>query len=349
MNFRRAIRVVARSCERRAKVIDLELLQTLTQTFGPSGHEEAIRAAIRQVIEPYADEVRVDALGNLIAYRKGTGGGKRLLLTAHMDEIGVVVSHIEANGFARFAQIGGLRPLNCVGARVRFANGAQGVIDVEYREQGANEIPTLRQLYIDFGAKDAASVPVKVGDAGVFVGALYAQGERLISKTMDDRISCYVLVEVLRQLKTSPHDVYIVFTVQEEYTLAGARTAAYAVEPDMAIAVDVTGTGDTPKALPMAVELGKGPAVKVQDSGMIAHPMVREWLIAAARAAQVPYQLEILVGGTTDAAAMQLTRAGVPSGCLSIPCRHIHSPNEIVDAQDVEGAIQVLLTALTQG
>ncbi len=330
-------------------MIDLELLQTLTQTFGPSGREEAIRAALRQAVEPYADEVRVDALGNLIVYRKGTGGGKRLLFTAHMDEIGLVVSHIEANGFVRFAQVGGLRPLNCAGARVRFANGAQGVIDVEYREQGANEIPTLRQLYIDFGAPDAASVPVQIGDAGVFVGPLYSQGQRLVSKTMDDRISCYVLVEVLRQLKETPHEVYIVFTVQEEYTLAGARTAAYALEPDMAIAVDVTATGDTPKALPMAVELGKGPAVKVQDSGMIAHPMVRDWLIAAARAAQVPYQLEVLVGGTTDAAAMQLTRAGVPSGCLSIPCRHIHSPNEMVDIQDVVGAVQVLLTALAQG
>lgn len=330
-------------------MIDLELLNTLTQTFGPSGHEEAIRAALRQAVEPYADEVRVDALGNLIVHRRGTGGGKRLLLTAHMDEIGLVIAHIEANGFARFAQIGGLRPLNCVGARVRFANGAEGVIDVEYREQGANEIPMLRQLYIDFGAPHAEAVPVKVGDPGVFVGALRAQNGRLISKTMDDRISCYVLVEVLRQLKSTPHDLYIVFTVQEEYTLGGARTAAYALEPDMAIAVDVTATGDTPKALPMAVELGKGPAVKVQDSGMIAHPLVRDWLIEAARAAQVPYQLEILVGGTTDAAAMQLTRAGVPAGCLSIPCRHVHSPGEIVDAQDVENAIRLLLVALTQG
>ncbi len=330
-------------------MIDLELLNTLTQTFGPSGHEEAIRAALRQAVEPYADEVRVDALGNLIVHRRGTGGGKRLLLTAHMDEIGLVIAHIEANGFARFAQIGGLRPLNCVGARVRFANGAEGVIDVEYREQGANEIPALRQLYIDFGAPNAEAVPVKVGDPGVFVGALRAQNGRLISKTMDDRISCYVLVEVLRQLKSTPHELYVVFTVQEEYTLGGARTAAYALEPDMAIAVDVTATGDTPKALPMAVELGKGPAVKVQDSGMIAHPLVREWLIEAARAAQVPYQLEILVGGTTDAAAMQLTRAGVPAGCLSIPCRHVHSPGEIVDAQDVENAIRLLLVALTQG
>lgn len=330
-------------------MIDLELLETLTQTFGPSGREDAIREALRRAVEPYADEVRVDALGNLIVFRKGTGGGKRLLLTAHMDEIGIVISHIEANGYARFAQVGGLRPLNCVGARVRFAGGAVGVIDVEYREQGADEIPTLRQLYIDFGAPNAEAVPVQIGEAGAFVGPLVAQGDRLISKTMDDRISCYVLVEVLRQLKTTPHDVYIGFTVQEEYTLAGARTAAYAIEPDMAIAVDVTATGDTPKALPMAVELGKGPAVKVQDAGMIAHPMVRDWLIAAARQAEVPYQLEVLLGGTTDAAAMQLTRAGVPSGCLSIPCRHIHSPNELVDVHDVEGAIRVLLTALTQG
>jgi len=163
---------------------------------------------------------------------------------------------------------------------------------------------------------------------------------------MDDRIGCAVLVETLRRLERTPHEVHFVFSVQEETTLSGARTAAYGIEPDMAIAVDVTGTGDTPESRPMAVELGKGPAVKVQDAGMIAHPAVREWLVRAAEAAGVPYQMEVLERGTTDAAAMQLVRAGVPSGCLSIPCRYIHTPSEMVDGEDVEGAVRLLLHAL---
>ena len=132
----------------------------------------------------------------------------------------------------------------------------------------------------------------------------------------------------------------------EEIGLAGARTSAFSIDPDMAISIDVTGTGDTPKAHPMAVELGKGPAIKVKDGGMIAHPLVRDKLVTAAQEAGLPYQMEILLGGTTDAAAMQLARSGVPSGCVSIPCRFIHSPSEMVDEADVENAITLLVTAL---
>jgi putative aminopeptidase FrvX len=187
---------------------------------------------------------------------------------------------------------------------------------------------------------------VRVGDAAVFERPFAVQGRRRVAKAMDDRIGCAVLVETLRRLERTPHEVHFVFSVQEETTLSGARTAAYGIEPDMAIAVDVTGTGDTPESRPMAVELGKGPAVKVQDAGMIAHPTVREWLVRAAEAAGVPYQMEVLERGTTDAAAMQLVRAGVPSGCLSIPCRYIHTPSEMVDGEDVEGAVRLLLHAL---
>jgi len=173
------------------------------------------------------------------------------------------------------------------------------------------------------------------------------QGSRLISKAMDDRIGCYILIEVLRRLKAPAYDVFFAFTTQEEITLSGARTTGYQVEPDIAIAIDVTATGDTPKALPMEVVLGKGPAIKVKDSGMIAHPRVRQMLVEAAVRSQVPYQMEVLVGGTTDAAAIQLVRSGVPSGALSVPCRYVHSPSEMVDASDVEHAIEMLTTLLT--
>jgi putative aminopeptidase FrvX len=321
-----------------------ELIRKLTETYGPSGAEEEIRAVIRAEIEPLADEVRVDPLGSLVAHKAGKG--KRIVLAAHMDEIGVMVTYIDEKGFARFTNIGGVRTLNCVGGRVAFADGTQGVIGVEQKRDDADKTPKMEQLYIDVGATSRADCPIRVGDAAAFVRPFAVQGARLIAKAMDDRIGCAALIETLRRLKRTPHDVYFVFSVQEETTLSGARTSAYGIDPDMAIAVDITATGDTPESRPMAVGLGKGPAVKVQDQGMIAHVAVRELLVQRAQAAKIPYQLEVLEAGTTDAAAMQLVRAGVPAGCVSIPCRYFHTPSEMVDEGDVENCVRLLLEVL---
>jgi tetrahedral aminopeptidase len=329
--------------------LDLTLLDRLTQTFGPSGYEDEIRTVIGEAIAPLADDMRVDALGSLVAIRHASGENaetKRILLAAHMDEIGLMVTHVEEKGFVRFTSIGGIRPINAIGGRARFANGVMAPIYVERRDD-ASKVPELQHLYLDVGAGDRATCPVRVGDTAHFVGPLFQQGTRLISKALDDRIGCYVLVEVMRRLEARVHEVVFAFTTQEEITLSGARTAAYRVDPDVAISVDVTATGDMPKELPMDVGLGQGPAIKVKDGGMIAHPQVRDALIAAAERAGKPYQMEILLGGTTDAAAMQLVRSGIPSGCLSIPCRYIHSPSEMVDAADVENAIDILLTLLS--
>jgi tetrahedral aminopeptidase len=329
--------------------LDLTLLDKLTQTFGPSGYEEEIRAVIAAHVEPLADETRTDPLGSLIAIRQGTGAGnerKKLLLAAHMDEIGLMVTHIEKNGFLRFTTIGGVRPVNCIGARACFSNGVCGTISVEYREE-SSKLPGIQHLYMDVGATGRDDCPVMVGSTAVFVGPLIQQSSRLISKTMDDRIGCYVLIEVMRRLKQPSYDVFFAFTTQEEITLSGARTSAYRIDPDLAISIDVTTTGDVPKALPMDVSLGKGPAIKVKDSGMIAHPRVRDLLIQAAEQAGVPYQMEILLHGSTDAAAMQLVRSGVPSGCLSLPCRYVHTPAEMVDTADVENAIELIVTLLS--
>ncbi len=327
-------------------MLNQELLNQLTQTFGPSGYENEIRDVIRAIVEPLVDEIRVDPLGSLVAIRRGREGGRKIILAAHMDEIGVMVTHIEETGYVRFTNLGGVSPMHCVGSRVRFANGIVGVIHVERRDNPGT-VPALHELFIDVGASSRADCPVAVGTPGIFTRPLEHQGSRWISKAQDDRIGCYILIETLRQLHNTPDELYFVFSVQEEVTLSGARTAAYRIDPDLAIAVDVTLTGDTPKALPMAVELGKGPAIKVQDAGMIAHPLVREMLVAAAQKAGVPYQMEVLRGGTTDASAMQLARAGVPSGCISIPCRYVHSPSEMIDEADVENIIKVLITALS--
>ncbi|MCP4535518.1 MAG: M42 family metallopeptidase [Chloroflexi bacterium] len=326
-----------------------DLIRKLVETFGPSGVEDQIRAVIRAEVEPLADEIRVDPMGSLIARKQG-GEGKRIVLMAHMDEIGLMVTFIEEKGFARFTRIGGVSALTCVGSRVAFADGTIGVINAQRKRPDVSKVPQLGHLYIDVGATSRDDCPVGVGDAAVFVRPFVRVGDesstRLVAKAMDDRIGCAILIETLRQLKHTPHDVYFVFSVQEEVGVRGAGTAAYGIDPDLAIAVDVTGTGDTPESHPMAVELGKGPAVKIKDSRMLAHPAVKDLLIQQAKKANIPYQLEILERGSTDAAAMQLVRAGVPAGCLSIPSRHIHTPSEMVDERDVENSVRLLVEVL---
>lgn len=322
------------------------LIRKLVESYGPSGAEGRVRDVIRAEVEPLVDDIRVDAMRNLIANKRGSGEGERLLLDAHMDEIGVMVTYIDEEGFARFTRIGGVSPLTCVGARVEFEDGTMGVIGVEQKREDSDQVPDLDQLYIDIGATGGDDCPVQVGDPAVFVRPFAAQGTRLVAKAMDDRIGCAVLIETLRRLEETPHDIHAVFSVQEEVGLRGARTSAYGIEPDIAVAVDVTGTGDTPESKPMAVKLGGGPAVKVRDRGMIAHPRVRKLLVQRAEEADIPYQLEVLERGTTDASAVQLTRAGVPAGCLSIPCRYIHSPSEMADERDVQDGVRLLLEVL---
>jgi putative aminopeptidase FrvX len=325
-----------------------ELVKKLTEAYGPSGHEANIRQIIREEIRGYADEIRTNALGSLVALKRGNGRGKKVMVAAHMDEIGVMVTHIDDRGFCRFTNVGGVFPLNVLGGRVVFGNGTVGVIGVETKRMDRTKVPALDQFFIDVGARDKAACSVKVGDAAGFMRTFEDLGERLVSKTMDDRIGCAVAIEALRQLRRSPHDVYFVFTVQEEVTLAGAGTSAYGIDPDMALAVDVTLVGDTPEANTMAVSLGQGPAIKVKDAGMVAHGGVKDLMVRRAEEAGLPYQLEVLTGGTTDAMAIQLVREGIPSGCLSIPCRYVHSPSEMVDYGDVQNSVKLLLAILSK-
>jgi putative aminopeptidase FrvX len=321
------------------------LIQKLTETFSPSGYESAIREVIRSEVESLADEVRVDALGNLIA-RKGSKGknGKRIMLAAHMDEIGLMATHIDENGFVRFTSVGGVFPFTLIAGRVHFANGTQGVIGMESIFH-LDKMPSLREYYIDVGATNAKDCPVKVGDVAAFERPFLDLGGRLVAKSMDDRIGCAVAIETLRALKTTPNEVYFTFTTQEEVGTRGATTSAFGIDPEIGVAVDVTLSGDTPKSRAMAVSLGKGPAVKVKDTGMLADPRVVEWMCATAEKKHLPYQREVLEGGSTDARAIQMVRAGVPAGCLSIPCRYVHTASEMVDYGDVQNSVK-LLTAL---
>jgi len=319
------------------------LIQKLVETPGPSGSEYKIREVVRAEVAPFADEIRVDSLGNLIV-RKGqkSGDGKRIMLSGHMDEIGVMATHVDDNGFIRFINIGGVRPHTCQGGRVIFMDGTRGVIGSE-KLDSPEKVATLDQLYIDVGATSRASCPVKVGSVAGFERPFMDLGDRLVAKSMDDRISVAVMIEALRTMTHTPNEVVFVFSVQEEVGIRGATTAAFAVDPDLGLAVDVTGVGDTPKGVRMEVGLGKGAAIKVRDSSFIADPRIVNWMIGCAEKNHITYQLEVLEAGGTDGHAIQLTRAGVPAGCLSIPTRYIHSPSEMVDYNDVQNAVRLLV------
>ncbi len=321
-----------------------ELVKKLTEAYGPSGFEGQVRAIITAEVQGFADEVRTDGIGNLFVLKKGKDRSHRALVAAHMDEIGVMVTHIDKDGFARFTRIGGVRPLGLPGSRVVFGNGLVGAIGLEKLED-RTKTPDLDKMYIDVGAKDKDSCPVKVGDAATFWQPFVAQHGRWIAKAFDDRIGCAVLIETLRTMPTPAYDTYFVFTAQEEVGVRGATVAAFGVEPDYAIAVDITTTGDTPESHPMAVGIGKGPAIKVMDRGMIVHQGLKDWMIQTAEEVGIRYQLEVLEFGSTDAMAMQTTKEGVPAGVLSIPTRYAHSVSEMVDEDDVHNSVK-LLTAL---
>ncbi len=321
------------------------LIRKMCQTFGPSGNEEQIREAIISEIKDVVDEYRIDALGNLITVRRPrNGNGQRVMLAAHMDEIGVIVTHVDDEGFLRFAPIGGVLTMALIGARVVFANGVEGTFGVEGKPLPTSK-PDANSIFLDVGATSQDDVPVSVGDAAAFRHQFADQGSRLIAQNFDDRIGCAVLIETLRGLTETPHEVYAVFTVQEEVGVRGATTSAFGIAPDVAIAIDVTATGDTPEAHPMAVALDEGPAIKVKDRGMLAHPGVKRLLVKTAQEHEIPYQLEVLEFGSTDARAIQVTREGVPAGVVSIPTRYLHTPSQMVAYADVQHCVQ-LLTAL---
>lgn len=324
-----------------------DLIKQLTEAYGPPGYEQAVRDIIKTHVTPHADGVETDPLGNLHAVKKGSGGGLKIMLAAHMDEIGLIVSHIDDKGFARLTPLGGVRAETMVGNRAIFTNGALGVINIENWLLHDGLDPSHRKLYLDFGAKSKKEVPIRVGDVAGFERPFVDLGEAMVAKSMDDRIGCAILIETLRQLQQTPHEVHFVFTVQEEVGTRGATTAAYKVHPDVSIAVDVTDSGDIPERKNFEVKMGQGPAIKVMDRGMLAHPGLKRWMVAAAAKNKIPYQMEILPFGTTDAKAMQLAHEGSAAGALSIPCRHVHTPSEMVSFSDVQNAVKLLLTMLS--
>jgi len=323
-----------------------DLIKQLTEAYGPPGYEHAVRDIIQTHVAPHADSVEIDLLGNLHAVKNGSGGGLTVMLAAHMDEIGLMVSSIDAAGFARFTALGGVMPETLIGNRAVFTNGALGVINVDNWLFHDQPDRSHRSLYLDFGVAHPQDVPVRVGDVAAFQRPFVDLGNALLAKSMDDRVGCAILVETLRRLNDSPHRVHFVFTVQEEVGSRGATTAAYKVHPDVSIAVDVTDSGDIPRRKNFEVKMGLGPAIKVMDRGLLAHSGLKRAMVDVAVKHKIPYQLEILTVGSTDATAMQVAHEGSAAGALSIPCRYVHTPSEMVSAADVQHAVDLLLALL---
>ena len=318
-----------------------ELLEKLTQTFGPSGYESRIRDLILENIKDYVDEYHIDALGNLIA-RKGTKkeNGKRIMISAHMDEIGLMVTHVDCHGFAYVTKIGGVYPINCVSNRVIFENGVEGTLQVRDAQPGC--IPGMERLFVDTGASSAEDSKVKIGDPAVFVGKFVEQGNHWMSKTMDNRVGCLIAIEALKAVADTPNELYFVFSVQEEVGARGAKTAAYSIDPDLGIAIDVTLCNDTPGLIEHSPRMGAGPCIKVKDASLIGTPWLNTALFDAAERAGIPFQAEVLRRAGTDAETINISRGGVPSSAVSVACRYVHSPSEVVDINDVKQSVLLL-------
>ncbi|MGM9629687.1 M42 family metallopeptidase [Butyricicoccus sp.] len=330
-----------------------ETFRTLSTAFGPSGREHGIAEAITEIIADTVPRIgdwdhRTDAMNNLIYHRPGKG--KKVLLAAHMDSIGIVVTHIDDNGFARFAQVGGLMLGDLIDCRVRFANGTRGVISFEEKTEYKNL--GFDNLFLDIGAKDKAQAEasIQVGDFAVFDGEPFAQGDIICGPYLDNRIGCLTLIAAMAQMEQTDCDLYVAFTAQEEVGLRGAQTAAFAVQPDYAIAVDVTDTGDMPeRKYPMAVRLGEGPAVKVMDRSVICDNDVKQALYRAAEQTGISVQREIMEFGGTDTGVIQRTAGGVKAGAVSIPTRYIHSPNEMASISDIRNAAALIAHVVSAG
>jgi len=326
-------------------------LKTLCMTSAVSGREKPIRDLLREKIAPYADEVTVDNLGNLIALRRGNAPDrKKIMLCAHMDEIGFLVTVIEESGALRVSAVGGIHWHASAYSNVISERGVQGVLIPEAQAKPADF--AADSFVIDIGAKNKkeAARRVSIGDFFVCEPSLHRLcGKRVCGRPLDDRIGCAVILQIAKEFenKTPKHDLYYVFSVQEEVGCRGAKPASFAIAPDYALVFDVTGTGDSMGAKPMACKLSDGAAIKIKDSSVICHDEVVQTLQRLAKEHKIAHQTEILTYGGTDTSSIQMSGYGSRVGALSIPTRYIHSGVEMLDLSDAE-ACTALATAFCE-
>lgn len=341
----------------------VQLLKKLSEARGPSGFEDEVREVVIKEMEPYVDEVVVDRWGNVIGVKKGASN-YRAMVAAHIDEIGLIIDHIEKEGFLRFRPIGGWNEITLVGQRVwvrasdgRWIRGVIGSTPPHVTPSGKErDAPEIKDMFIDIGAsskEEAEKIGVVIGSIAVLDREFAVlNGKVVTGKAFDDRVGVAVMLYTLRQLRDLPVTLYAVATVQEEVGLRGAQIAAEKINPHYAIALDTTIAADVPGVGERLhiTKIGKGPAIKVLDGGrgglFIAHPGLRDHIVKLAREAGIPYQLEVLYGGTTDAMAIAFRREGIPAATISIPTRYVHSPVEVLNVEDAVNASRLLKIVL---
>jgi putative aminopeptidase FrvX len=340
----------------------MELLARLCNTHGISGFEDDVTDIMKKELSKSCDKTEVDSFGNVIGVK---GRGKiKIMLAAHMDEVGLMVKHIDEHGFLKFVKIGGIDDRTLVNQRVivRTTKGdILGIIGAKpphlLKEEEKKQVIKHDEMFIDIGAKDTkdAEKMAEVGDPVIFEPNFGKMTNNVYyGKAIDNRLGCYILLKVMEQLpKKLDLTVFAVGTAQEEVGLKGAKVSAYKLDPDYAFAVDTTIAGDTPhiKKSESALVIGKGPAITITEAsgrGVVTHPKVREKMINTAKKNKIPYQVDVLEGGMTDGAMIYLTKEGIPTGVISVACRYIHGATGVFDMRDVDNTIKLLVKTLQQ-
>ena len=331
------------------------LLARLTQANGAPGQEREVRDLIRSEVEPHAHVVKTDALGNLLAIKNPDAPGPKVMIAAHMDEVALMIVGIDKDGYLKFRPIGGVDPRVLVAKSVVVGSKKTlGVIGSKpihlQRPEEREKAFTVQEMVIDIGAKskEEAEKVVKLGEIAYFTTAYEELGANKVkAKALDDRVGCALAIRLLQEKVSFP--LIAAFTVQEEVGLRGAGVAAYQIEPDIALVLEGTTASDVPGTdeHKQATALGQGPAITVMDRSVIPHPQLVQELLALAAEKGIPVQVRRSTAGGTDAGAIHKTRAGVPSGVVSIPCRYVHSPSEMVDMDDVEASVRLVSLVMT--
>lgn len=339
-------------------MIDVKLLAEICETAGAPGFENRVRKLVLREIESLVDEFSIDNLGNVTAIKKGKDSSKKVMLGAHMDEIGFIVTHIDDNGFVRFHTLGGFDPKTLTAQRV-IVHGKKDLMGVMGSKpihvmtaEERNKVPKSTDYFIDMGMnKEEVEKHIKIGNPITRERQLIEMGDCVNCKSIDNRVSVYILIEVLKQLKTIPYDVYAVFTVQEEVGLRGANVSALNIQPDFGFGIDTTIAFDVPGAAAheKVTELGKGTAIKIMDSQTICDHRMVSFMKKTADAHKITWQPEILTAGGTDTAGIQrMTPGGSIAGAVSIPTRHIHQSIEMANKKDIKGSIDILVACLSE-
>lgn len=339
--------------------MNFDLLKRLCETPGIPGYEDRLRAILREELQPLVDELDTDVMGNVVGIKRGRA--PRVMVAAHMDEIGFMVRYVDKNGFLRLQPLGGFDARMLVAQRVlvhtRSGQTLRGALMASTKpthvltEEERNRAPKLEQLFVDLGLPgEEVQELVEVGDMVTMDRTTEQLGENIISKSLDDRLSVYVMLEALRAVRRHEAEIMAVATTQEEVGLRGATTAAFALEPQIGIALDITLALDIPgiEEHEAITCLGKGAAIKLMDSSVISHPKLVRHFREIAEREKIPYQLEILPRGGTDAGAIQRARAGVITMTLSVPVRYVHTVNEMAAISDIEAAVTLLARYLEE-